>query len=330
MEKPNTLLNEFELVKRHLEPLVLDREAAASLKDDCAVFGISSGHEVAISVDTLIADIHFFKNDPPKQIAQKVLRVNLSDLASSGAEPKFYFLAMSLPSTIGMDWIEQFCLGLGADQTKFGISLLGGDTTSTPGPLSLTVTVIGEVPKGKAIRRGGAIEDEDVYLTGVIGDAALALSLIKTKGLDSVSKNFPVLLERYRLPQPRTVLAPDLRQIASACIDISDGLAADLEHICKTSGIAADIKISLLPISDAARVLIKEDKKKWETIISGGDDFELLFTAQPKFSSVIKRLSKEKNIQINCIGKTKKGSGVRFFDSKGKLFAVKKRGWQHF
>ena len=330
MEKPNTRPNEFELVSRYLEPLVLDQEAAACLKDDCAVFGVTAGHEVVISVDTLIADLHFFKNDPPKQIAQKILRVNLSDIASSGAEPKFYFLAMSLPSTIGIDWIEQFCLGLGVDQANFGISLLGGDTTSTPGPLSLTATVIGEVPQGKAIRRGGASEDEDVYLTGVIGDAALALSLIKTNGLDSVSENFPVLLDRYRLPQPRTVLAPYLRQIASACIDISDGLAADLEHICTTSGIAADIKISWLPISETARVLLREDVRNWQTIISGGDDFELLFTAQPQFSNAIKMLSKEKNIQINRIGKTKKGSGVNFFDPKGKHFPVKKSGWQHF
>ena len=330
MEKPNLLPNEFELVRRYLKPLVLDHEAAACLKDDCAVFGVNSGQEIVISVDTLIADLHFFKNDPPKQIAQKILRVNLSDLASSGAKPKFYFLAMSLPSTIGIEWIEQFCLGLEADQAKFGISLLGGDTTSTPGPLSLTATVIGEVPKGNAIRRGGASEDEDVYLTGVIGDAALALSLIKTKGLDTVSKNFSVLLDRYRLPQPRTVLAPDLRQIASACIDVSDGLAADLEHICKTSGIAADIKMSCLPISETARILLREDIKNWQTIINGGDDFELLFTAQPHFSKAIEKLSKEKKIRINCIGKTKRGSRIRFFDPKGKLFTVKKSGWQHF
>jgi thiamine-monophosphate kinase len=281
-------------------------------------------------MDTMVAGVHFLPDDPADLVARKLLRVNLSDLAASGATPLTYFLSLSLPASVTGDWIADFASGLATDQRIFGIALSGGDTTSTPGPVTLSLTAIGEVPAGQAIRRASATPGEDIYVSGTIGDAALALVLMRKDGVEAALARAPALVARYRLPEPRVALGPALRGIATAAIDISDGLFADLGHICETSGIGAEVSFSAVPLSEAAARQLAGDPQLSEQIVTGGDDYELLFCARPEDAPRIAELARSLGLPITPIGRTTTGTAPLVKAASGEAMSLKSPGWRHF
>ncbi|MDF2781719.1 MAG: thiL, partial [Geminicoccaceae bacterium] len=266
-------LGEFAFIAERLRPLAAGSPGALDLADDAALLDPPAGSELVLTKDAMVAGVHFLPDDPPGDIARKLLRVNLSDLAAMGAAPLGYLLALIRPKATAEDWLAEFCRGLAEDQATFGIGLLGGDTVSTPGPLALSLTALGHVPRGAALRRGGAKPGDDIWASGTLGDAALGLKVLQGE-LEAAPAVGAQLVERYRLPQPRLALGQTLRGLASAALDVSDGLLADLGHILETSAVGAEIHAAALPLSPAARAL----PGVREAALAGGDDYELLFT----------------------------------------------------
>jgi thiamine-monophosphate kinase len=274
--------------------------------------------------------VHFLAGDPPDLVAKKLMRRNLSDLAAMGATPRHYLLTSALPASHGDDWVQHFADGLAEDQHRYGLALLGGDSTSTPGPASLTLTAIGHVAAGKEIRRNGAKPGDRVWVTGTIGDAYLGLKALRGEYPDFSAEHRAALIARYQLPEPRCTLGSMLIGIAHAMIDVSDGLIADLGHICETSGVAATVELPLLPLSPAARALVDRDPAILPTLATGGDDYELLFAAPPEEDEEIASLSRSLGLPITRIGAIEAGERVRLIDAAGKEVSTDAAGWRHF
>ncbi len=239
------LAGEFSLIARHFAPLA--GPGALGLMDDAAVLVPPPGRELVLSADAMVGGVHFFPDDPADLVARKLLRVNLSDLAAKGATPLGYLVTLSAPRETPDAWFAGFASGLAADQREFGIALLGGDTTSTPGPVSLSLTIIGHVAPGMMVRRAGAHAGDGIWVTGTIGDGALGLAVAQGRLEDPSG----VLLDRYRLPRPR--LALSVSGLVSAGMDVSDGLVQDLGHLCRAAGFSAEIEARSVPLSEAAR-----------------------------------------------------------------------------
>ena len=233
-------LGEFDLIERLLRPLTRGYPGALNLTDDAALVRVPAGRELVVAKDAMVADVHFLADDPPDLVGGKLLRVNLSDLAAMGADPLGYLLVIARSPDVTDEWLQSFASGLLADQNRFGCHLLGGDTVSTPGPLTLSLTILGTVPEGSALLRSGAKAGDDVWVSGCLGDAALGLRVLR--GLAVTEDEALALVDRYRTPRPRLALGTALRGIASAAIDVSDGLVADLGHILETSGVGADAR----------------------------------------------------------------------------------------
>jgi thiamine-monophosphate kinase len=317
-------LGEFELIHTVLEPLAADHPGALGLSDDAALVDLPPGQQLVIAKDAIVADVHFLADDPPDLIAGKLLRVNLSDLAAMGADPLGYLMVLARPKGITDDWLRRFAAGLLADQQRFGCHLLGGDTTGTHGPLTLTLTILGLVPRGQALLRSGARVGDDVWVSGSLGDSALGLRVLR--GLAVTEDEALALVDRYRTPRPRLSLGRALRGIASAAIDVSDGLVADLGHICETSGVGATIDASLLPLSPIASGI----PGAREAALTGGDDYELLFTAPSVVRAEIERMAVALDLRLTRIGRTESGEGVRVVDADGRPLALDRSGWRHF
>jgi thiamine-monophosphate kinase len=270
---------EDELISRLFAPLAA--EAGLGLKDDAALLPLG-GAKIVATVDALVAGVHFFPHDPPDAIARKALRVNLSDLAAKGAEPKGFLLAIALPSDWTNDWLAAFAAGLAQDAKAFNCPLLGGDTVATPGPLTISITALGEAPQGRFVARTGAKVGDALYVSGTIGDAALGLALRRdenlTRRLLPQAREF--LLDRYLLPQPRLALAAALRNHASAAMDISDGLAGDLLKLARASNAAARVWLERIPLSPSAQEVIALAPNLVDLVATGGDDYEILCCAQ--------------------------------------------------
>jgi thiamine-monophosphate kinase len=315
---------EFEFIARRLRPLATAGGALA-LTDDAALLDPAPGRQLVLAKDAMVAGVHFLPADPPGQIAQKLLRVNLSDLAAMGAAPVGYLLALARPKDITDGWLAGFCAGLAADNAAFEVALLGGDTVSTPGPLTLSLTAIGEVPTGAALLRGGAEPGDDVWVSGTLGDAALGLKVLQG-ALAVAEPARAFLIERYHLPQPRLALGEALRGIATAAIDISDGLVADLGHVLEVSGVGAELRADALPLSAAAR----EVPGARDAALAGGDDYELLFTAAPERQAEIAALARQLGIPLTRIGVIRVGSDLRILDASGQAIVPPSKGWQHF
>jgi thiamine-monophosphate kinase len=322
--------DEFTLIARHFAPLATE-PGAFNLTDDAAVLTPPPGHQVVITSDCLVADVHFRAADDPADIAAKVLRVNLSDLAAMGATPSAYTLAAAFPPDIQEDWIAKFAAGLADDQARFAITLVGGDTVSTPGPLTLTVTAFGLVADGQAVRRSTANTGDTVYVSGTLGDAALGLRYLagKIDGLDAESGT--VLASRYLRPIPRLDLGIKAAAIVTAAIDISDGLIADLGHVCKASAVDATVEIEAVPLSPAALTALDLDPDIATIPLTGGDDYELLLCAEPGAAAAIAGLAEETGVPLTAIGTLRAGSGrVDAIDRAGKLLSFEKGGFRHF
>lgn len=317
--------DEFGFIARHLRPLARGNGAALDLADDAALLEPAVGMQLAIAKDALVEGVHFFSHDPVGQIAQKLLRTNLSDMAAMGATPGGYLLALMRPKRLPPAWLERFCQGLAEDQAAFGITLLGGDTVVTSGPLTLSATMLGEVPRGQALRRGRARAGDDIYVSGTLGDAALGLMVLKGR-LSPPMNASTYLIQRYRLPEPRIELGEALRGLAHAAIDISDGLVADLGHILDVSGQGAVIHAHHLPMSKAAA----SQRGGAEAALSGGDDYELLFTAHPEQRPAIRAIGQDLGLPLTVIGQIVEEPGLEILDAEGRPLAIDAGGFRHF
>jgi thiamine-monophosphate kinase len=324
------LPQEFELIATMFAPLAEGNPGALGLRDDAALIDCAPGNIAVVTVDALVGGVHFMPGDPADLVARKLLRVNLSDLAAMGAEARVYFMAISLTAEIDTEWIEAFVAGLAADQDEFGVHLAGGDLTTTPGPLTLSVTAMGEVPKGRELRRSGAAPGEDIYVSGTFGDAALGLALLQGALAGKTAAEYPALVGRYHLPLPRLALGAALRGIATAAADVSDGLVADLGHICEASAVGAEIDAHRVPVSQAAREMLAAGAATLETVLCGGDDYELVFTAAPASAADLARIASELEIPLCRIGRCVAGSGVAVADAAGTPMTLRRSGWRHF
>jgi len=283
-----------------------------------------------MTVDAMVCGVHYLPGDPPDLVARKLLRVNLSDLAAMGARPLHYLLTTALPASVDDDWVERFAAGLAEDQRRFGVALLGGDSVSTPGPPTLSLTAIGEVAAGAEIRRDGARPGDRVWVSGTIGDAFLGLAVLRGGHPELGSDDRAALVRRFQLPEPRTTLGPRLAGIAHAMQDVSDGLFADLGHICEASGVGASVALAALPLSAAARRLVAAAADLPLRLATGGDDYELLFTAPPEAGEAIERLSAELALPITAIGTIETGDQTRAIDAGGREVPVPNPGYRHF
>ena len=321
-------LNEFERIRRFFAPLA--GPGGLGLLDDAALIDCGAGRCLVVTADAIVAGVHYLPNDPPNLVARKLLRVNLSDLAAMGARPLHYLLTTALPASLSSDWIAEFARGLAEDQRRFGINLVGGDSVATSGPAVLSLTAIGEVPAGMAIRRNGARAGDLVWVSGTIGDAFLGLALLRGAHPELDPEHRAELFGRFQVPNPRLDLGCRLAEIAHAMIDISDGLLADLGHICETSRVAAVVELASLPLSPAARVIVDREPGTQIALAKGGDDYELLFTAPADSSQKIVDLSSALGLPITSIGRIELGEGVRLVDAEGQPVSVDKPGYRHF
>ena len=325
-------LAEQRLIARYFRPLAT-HPGAFNLADDAAAFAPPPGADLVVTTDGVIAGVHFFPDDPPDRIARKVLRMNLSDLAAKGAKPLGFLLSLALPAGISETWLAGFALGLGQDGERYGCALLGGDTDHTPGPVSASIVAFGTVPHGRMVRRATARAGDCILVTGTIGDAALGVKLRGDADLAARWRLAPALSEhlehRYLLPQPRNALADAVLRYATAAMDVSDGLAGDLGKLCAASAVAAEIDVTRVPLSDAARAATAAEPALLDTVLTGGDDYEILLTLPPDRLAAFHAAAQASGIPVTEIGRVVAGEGVRFLH-QGRTLTFAQAAYSHF
>lgn len=331
-------LGEFELIARFFAPLAAERPGALGLLDDAALIETMPGRSLVVTTDTIVAGVHFPAEASAGEVAGKLLGVNLSDLAAMGAEPHGYLLALALPqrweAAQVAAWLEPFAAALATGQKEYRIALVGGDTVATPGPLTLTLTALGYIDADNALRRAGARPGDTVYVSGSIGDAALGLRVLRGELPGLAAGHRAHLLDRYHRPRPRLDLGRRLLGLASAAADVSDGLAADLGHICTASRVAAHVDAGRVPLSAAAAAAIGDDAGLLALALGGGDDYELVFTAASANAGDIAKLSRALDLALTAIGEIVPAAidgdapPVRVV-RRGAPFPVAMAGWQH-
>jgi thiamine-monophosphate kinase len=325
---------EDRLIARYFKPLA-KHPGAFGLTDDAAAIAPPPGCDLVLKTDGIVAGVHFFPDDPPDSVGKKALRVNLSDLAAKGARPLGFLLTLALPEAIGDAWLEPFARGLGADAELFACPLFGGDTDRTGGPITISIAVFGAVPPGKMVRRAGAKPGDRVVVTGTIGDAALALRLrcdpSAARRWRLTREQADHLRSRYLVPQPRLAIAAALRSHASAAMDVSDGLAGDLAKLCRVSGVATEIEVARLPLSDAARAALAREPALIETIVTGGDDYEVLACVPAEGVEPLRREASANGVAVTEIGTVTAGQGqARFLGADGEPLALARPSFSHF
>lgn len=336
--------DEFEIIARFFAPLASAAPGAFGLTDDAALVEVGAGRQLVVTLDTIVAGVHFLADDPADAVACKLLSVNLSDLAAMGACPLAYLLSVGLPSawdeaTIET-WLGAFAAGLKAVQNQFAIDLIGGDTVAVPGPVTLTATLLGTVLSGKELRRSGAQIGDDIYVSGTIGDAVLGLRLLQQCVPPVPDSDRIMLVDRYRRPRPRVALGGRLSGLAHAAADISDGLVADLGHICRASGVGARIEVARVPLSAAAAHVIAAQPQMLATLLCGGDDYELVFTAAPAACGDIAEVARSLDLPLTVIGRIlpataastlgARNQPVVVVDASGTAIDINAGGYRHF
>jgi thiamine-monophosphate kinase len=310
-------LTEFPLIQRFFtQQRVKNPSTVLGIGDDCALLSVPEGYQLAVTTDTMVESVHFFAGADPEQLGHKLLAVNLSDLASMGAKPLSITLALTLPS-VDESWLKAFSKGFLSLAEQHSVDLIGGDTTS--GPLTLTVQALGLVPKDKGLRRSTAQPGDFIYLTGCIGDAGLGLKI--KQGYDCSLAHAEVALARFNRPNPQVEAGLALLDIANACIDISDGLLADIDHILEQSQVGARLDWELLPLSEAVLAYINETGD-WSLPLIAGDDYELCFTVSPEKSALL-------TIPCTKIGVIEALPTLRLYKS-GQLQSLTSKGYEHF
>ena len=325
---------EDRLIARYFKPLAKDSRALGLL-DDCAVMTPRLGHDVVLTTDAIVAGVHFLTDDPADTVAKKALRVNLSDLAAKGAEPSGFLLTLALPPDVSEDWLESFAHGLGEDANEFECPLLGGDTVRTPGPLIVSITALGSVPSGTTVTRMGAKVGDHVLITGSIGDAVLALRLLREPrlaeswSLDAMLRDY--LIARYRVPQPRNAAAQAVRMHASASMDVSDGLVGDLGKLCAASGVSAEVTVWEVPFSPAAQHVLKKEPLLGDALLTGGDDYEVLCTVPSEKVEAFRLAVSGAGVPVSVIGKIVAGdASPRLVDREGRTLSFLHPSYSHF
>lgn len=325
-------LGEFGRIEKYFKPLAAGFPGSLGLTDDAAVLPVADLQGLVVSTDAVIAGVHFNPDDPADLVARKALRANLSDMAAMGAEPWAYTLALALgPGDADRmdDWVAGLAAGLAHDQEKFAVHLIGGDSVATPGPTMLSITIFGRQVGENVLRRSGAGVGDDIYVSGTIGDAALGLQLLKGAITLDDPDMAAELIDRYHLPRPRVALGLALRARASAAMDVSDGLAQDLAHICAACGVSGVILAPDVPLSAPARLLLSQACASMEDIVSGGDDYELLFTGPRSARDEITGLAMAAGTAITRIGYIEAGAGVTVRDADGWLVPLHRLGYRH-
>lgn len=315
-------MHEFSFIDDVMRPLSGGRAEALGLRDDAALLSIPDGMELVITKDVVCEGVHFIGDEPAHLIAQKALRVNLSDIAAMGAVPYGYFLGLALPARCDEAWLRDLALGLQRDGEAYGVAVLGGDTTRTQAHLVVSVTMLGLVARGAAKRRDGARAGDVLAVTGTLGDAVVGLDVVRGRGYDSLNASQRAfVVSRYQLPQPRTALVPHLGAV-HAMMDLSDGLLQDAGHMARASGVDLIIEKELLPLSEALQELLHHDGGTlWTEVFAGGDDYELLMSlpagaAVPEGGTVI--------------GRVEAGEGRVRLMERGQEVTVAHHGYRHF
>lgn len=323
---------EDALIGRYFKPIATDPGAFA-LADDAAVLK-AQGADIVVTTDAIVEGVHFLPDDPPETIARKALRVNLSDLAAKGASPAGFVLTLALRAANDA-WLKPFATALGEDAKSFACPLLGGDTVSTPGPVTISVTAFGRVPAGRMVHRSGARPGDRVVVTGTIGDAVLGLNILKggavAAALADEEAARQMLIGRYRVPQPRNALASAVLAHASAAMDVSDGLAGDLTKLCVASGVSAAIHVPAVPLSRPAAALVASHKVGIGALVTGGDDYEILCTVPEAGFEAFGRDARKAGVLVAPIGAIIAGNAApSFLDERGRELALDQRSWSHF
>lgn len=321
-------LTEFSLIDRFFAAHARRRgDVALGIGDDAAVVEVPPGEQLVVAVDTLVAGVHFPETATAADIGYKALAVNLSDLAALGATPRWATLALTLPQA-DEHWVADFARGFFALADRFEVQLIGGDTTR--GPLCVSVQILGTLPQGRALRRAAARAGERIFVSGHLGDAGLALRLLRS-GQDCAADTGAALAARLHRPEPRLALGERLRERAGAAIDVSDGLLADLGHILDGSGVGATVHVERLPRSPAFRSCVQPSSPDWfELPLTAGDDYELCFTVAPERTDALDALARELELPLTEIGVIETAPGLRCRFEDGREYRPARRGYEHF
>lgn len=317
-------MNEFELIRRFFSAPRARADVVLGIGDDAAVVQPPPGCELVVTTDTLISGVHFPEGTPASDVGFKSLAVNLSDLAAMGAEPAWFTLALSLPA-VDTEWLKDFSRGLFALAKQHNIELIGGDTTR--GALSITIAAIGCVAAGAALRRSGAKPGDRIWVTGALGDAALGLALWQRR-LTVPDEYRSAVVTKLSRPEPRVEVGIQLRGLASSCIDVSDGLLADLGHVLSASNVGATVELKRLPVSPAYAAVFAD--LGWMPALSHGDDYELCFTIPPACERAFNRILPQLRCNMSCIGVVETEAGLRVRDETGAPYPITQRGYDHF
>lgn len=328
------MAGEFDIIHDYFRPLARDFPGALNLSDDCAILDVPGNNKLAVTADCLVEGTHFLATDPPDSVGAKLLGVNLSDLAAMGATPLAYTMTLSLPRDTGLDWIEAFTAGLRIMQERYDVHLMGGDTVANlQGATTLSLTAFGVLPPGGALRRNGARAGDRIWVSGTLGDGAAGLRILAGTDLDRQCGGADFLADRYRYPQPRVALGARLAGLANAAIDISDGLVQDLAHICDESVVSAQLHTHRLPQSQAVRECFSDRDARLRLVLGGGDDYEILFSADADKSESLIDLSRELDLKLTQIGKfiPREDKAVRLMNEEGQEIAFADlSGFDHF
>ncbi len=325
-----TGLSEFEMIEALLKPLSRGAPGAFSLTDDAAVLPEAKpGESHVVTKDALAIGTHMLPGDPPHTMAQKSLRVNLSDLAAMGARPVGFFMALCLSDETTETFIKAFIDGLAGDVETFSVPLMGGDVIKTAGPFTVSITAVGAVDKEAVLRRNGAKPGDSLWVSGTIGDGSLGLRAIKEDLLELPEDLEAFFIDRYRLPQPRVALGQALSGVATACIDVSDGLVADVGHVCRASHVGCRITASDVPLSDAAKNVLRNQHAKLEDLLAGGDDYELVWTTPPELESTLPALAAAADVAVTRIGEMTEEREVHIVGEGGENLTVAQGGYRH-
>lgn len=324
-----SLLSEHDIIRRYFAPLAGPEGLA--LADDAARLSPQAGTDLVVNTDMIAEGVHFFADDPPAAIAAKALRVNLSDLAAKGAQSFAYTVALGLSDACDESWVAGFAAGLGEDQRRFGVHLIGGDTNRTGAGIVVSITAFGRLAEGTMVHRAGARPGEAILVSGTIGDAALGLIARQGRDLAVSPAERDHLLRRLQWPEPRTALADIVRRNATASIDVSDGLVGDLAKLCAASGVGAVLSADRVPLSSAAASALAADPDLLATIMTGGDDYELLCTAPPERVEELAVESAKVGVPMVEIGRAERGAGQPVVvESGGRPIVFRSLAYDHF
>ena len=314
-------VSEFDIIEQVFKARALTRDnVICGIGDDGAITEVPSGQQLVVSTDTLISGVHFFPDADPFDIGYKSLAVNLSDMAAMAAEPLWFTLALTLPDN-SINWAQTYANGLFALANQYNVALIGGNMSR--GPLSITITIMGTVPSGQALKRSGARAGDDIYVTGQLGMAAFALAAVKDKTAPPLA-----CLNRLNRPEPRVEAGIAIRNSANAGIDISDGLAADLSHLLKASKVGARIELAAIPLS--AELLKLDEDTRCKYALCSGDDYELCFTAPVQNRQLIEQAMQRAACQFSRIGQIASETGVHWMNANGTNRKLSGSGYRHF